>query len=59
MSISKDLLTTILGGILAASLAAKEYIASNSLVDIGLNFWVGIVGAVGVAVFGYWSKKGE
>ena len=59
MSISKDLLTTIIGGVLAAGLAAKEYIASNSLVDLGLNFWVGIAGAVGVAVFGYWSKKGE
>ncbi len=56
---SKDLLTTIVGVLGAAALAAKEYLATQAGGEWSLTNWVGMVGAVMVAVFGYWSKKGE
>lgn len=58
---SKDLLTTIIGFVTAAGVAAKEYLAiQNGTEDFGsMTFWVGMGSAVLVALFGKWAKKGE
>ena len=56
---SKDLLTTIIGGIGAVALAAQTYMSAHAADVYGLSFFVGLGGAVLIAVFGYWSKKGE
>ena len=56
---SKDLLTTIIGIVGAAAIAAKEYLTADVSGVFGLSFYIGMGGAVLVAVFGYWSKKGE
>lgn len=54
---NKDLLTTIIGMVGAAALAAKEYLATQATGQWDLNNWIGMGGAVLVALFGYWSKK--
>lgn len=58
---SKDLLTTVIGVVSAGMIAAKEYLAVQAgQEDVGgMQFWIGMGSAVLVAVFGYWSKKGE
>lgn len=56
---NKDLLTTIIGALGAATLAAKEYLSTQATGEWSLANWIGMGGAVLVAVFGYWSKKGE
>lgn len=58
---SKDLLLTITGVLSAAVIGAKEYVAvQNGTEDVtSWQFYVGMASAVLVAVFGYWSKKGE
>lgn len=58
---SKDLLTTIIGMVGAGMVGAKEYLAVQSgQEEFGsISFWVGMGSAVLVAVFGYWSKRGE
>ena len=56
---SKDLLTTIVGLMGAGALAAKEYLASQTTGEFGISFFIGLGGAVLIAVFGFWSKKGE
>ena len=58
---SKDLLYTITGVLGAAAVAAKEYLAVQSGTEEfgSWQFYIGLGSAVLVAVFGYWSKKGE
>lgn len=58
---NKDLLTTIVGLVSAAVIAAKEYLAVQSgTEDFGsMTFWIGMGSAMLVAVFGTWAKKGE
>jgi uncharacterized membrane protein len=58
---SKDVLTTVIGMIMAAAVGAKEYVAmQNGTEDVtSWQFLVGMASAVLVAVFGYWSKRGE
>lgn len=54
---NKDLLTTIIGMFSAAALAAKEYLNTQATGQWDLQNWIGMGGAVLVALFGYWSKK--
>lgn len=56
---SKDLLTTIIGMMMAATLAAKEYLDMQATGEWSLHNWIGMAGAVIVALFGYWSKRGK
>ena len=58
---SKDLLTTIIGFLGAATIAANEYLQTQAGTESfgGVSWWIGMGSAVLVAVFGKWSKKGE
>jgi len=56
---SKDLITTIIGFVGAAVVAADTYMKSQTTGEFGLSFIIGLAGAVLIALFGYWSKKGE
>jgi len=56
---SKDLITTVIGFVGAAVVAADTYMKSQTTGEFGLSFIIGLAGAVLIALFGYWSKKGE
>jgi len=56
---NKDLLTTIIGCLGAAALGAKEYMATQATGEFSMQNWIGMAGAVLIAVFGYWAKKDE
>ena len=56
---NKDLLTTIIGMCGAAALAAKEYVEVQAVGEWSMTNWIGMIGAVLVAVFGFWAKKEE
>lgn len=58
---SKDLLTTVIGFVGAAVVAANEYLTvQTGAEDYGsIQFWIGMGSAVMIALFGKWAKKGE
>lgn len=54
---NKDLLTTLIGMLGAAGLAAKEYLDTQATGEWTMANWIGMGGAVLVALFGYWAKR--
>lgn len=55
---SKDRITTILGMLVGGLLAAKSYIETSGDMS-GVQLWMGLAMAVGVALWGYYSKDRE
>ena len=55
---NSDTVTTVVGFIVAASVAAQGYLAAPQGAELGsAQFWIGMVTAMGTAVWGYWTNK--
>ncbi len=56
---TKDKITTILGMVIGGMVAAKEYVATTPGEDFGATFYMGMVVAVGMSLWAYYTNKPE